>query len=163
MISWYQKNAYWIKWIISISLLIVIFIKIDIDYFYKAFTIVGWQYYVFLIIISLVLQLISALKWQFFLPDHSFVELFKLCLISFFYSFLLPSSLTGDATRAIKTDKKDKGNTVVFTSIFFDRWLGLYSIIIIMLVSFLFISLKSLMIFVYPVMGNQHSLLNLVR
>jgi len=150
MIDWYRKNNYWVKWIISIGLLCIIFYRVDLKFFFEAFKTVGWEYYLLLILILFGLQTLSALKWKVFLPNHSFGELLKLNLVANFYAFLIPSSFTVDATRAIKTDKKDKGSIGVITSVFMDKWLGLLSVIILMLFSFCFYSIQKIDVFFVP-------------
>jgi hypothetical protein len=105
-------------------LLLFIFYKIDFDSFLKSFDLVPWWYFPFSIIVTLLIQLLATYRWNLYLPEHSFKELFRLNLISQYYMFLLPSSITADVAKIAQTDTKNKSKSHIASGLLLDRIIG---------------------------------------
>jgi hypothetical protein len=109
--------------------LLFIFYKIDFDSFLKSFDLVPWWYFPFSIIITLIIQLLATYRWNLYLPEHSFKELLYLNLISQYYMFLLPSSITADVARITQVDTKNKGKIHVASGLLLDRIIGFLALL----------------------------------
>ncbi len=134
MKQFYSKYKYWFKWFFSISLLLFIFYKIDFDSFLKSFDLVPWWYFPFSMIITLIIQLLATYRWNLYLPEHSFKELFRLNLIGQYYMFLLPSSITSDVAKIAKADTKNKSKIHIASGLLLDRIIGF--MVLLLLTSF---------------------------
>jgi len=131
--QFYQKYKYWLKWVFSIALLIVVFYKVDVKMVISNFKLVPWWYYPVLFIIAMLLQVIATIRWRFFLPDKSFSELFKLNLIGIYYSFILPSSVTGDVAKVVQIKEPSKGKSHVVAGLIIDRLIGFLSMTLLLI------------------------------
>jgi len=131
-----KKNWYWIKWVISILLLALVFYQIDFEKFRESLGLVTWWFYPASFAIFLIGQWISTYRWQMFLPQHPFMDLFKLNLMSQFYAFLFPSSLTGDVAKVVQIDKSKGGTSNTVASVFLDRAFGFVALLLLMVLSF---------------------------
>ncbi len=147
MKQFYNKYNYWFKWIFSISLLIYIFYKIDINSFLKSFSLVPWWYFPLAITLKFILQLLATYRWNLLLPEHSFIELLRLNLISQYYMFLLPSSITADVAKITQADSKNKGKSHIASGLLIDRIIGFMILVILIIYSLLNINHYQLNIF----------------
>jgi len=138
MKQFYQKYKYWLKWIFSISLLMLVFYKVDVSMVISNFKLVPWWYYPVTFLIAMILQIIATIRWRFFLPEKSFSELFKLNLIGIYYAFILPSSVTGDVAKVVQIKEPTNGKTYVAAGLIIDRLIGFLSMILLLIPSILF-------------------------
>ena len=140
--NFYQNYKYWLKWIFSIGLLIIVFYKVDIGLVINNFKLVTWWYYPISFILAMLLQVIATIRWRFFLPDKSFSELFKLNLIGIYYSFILPSSITGDVAKVIQIKEPAIGKSHVAAGLIIDRLIGFLSMTLLLIPAILFSKLS---------------------
>lgn len=117
------------KWLFSILLIVVIGFRIDFGLLLVTLTRIPWWSFPVGLFLAIMSQILATLKWQIFLPNGSFKRLFELNLISQFYQFLLPSSLTGDFTRALKINGLYEDLEDAHSSIIVDRVTGVFSLI----------------------------------
>ena len=92
-------------------------------------------YFALLILISMMLNLVSSVKWSLFLHDKGIditqFRLFKLYLIGKFFSNFLPTMVGGDVTRAYLLGKEINSHSQSIASVFLERITGLYGLVII--------------------------------
>ena len=81
-------------------------------------------------------QLLSALRWRLVLGDEgsSFTYLLRLYLISLFFSLFLPTSVGGDAVRAVAISRSSRRPAWAVSSIVFERRLGLVAMFLLLAV-----------------------------
>src|SRR3989339_49832 len=122
------------KIFVSISLLTYIILKIDWN---EAFNnLEGANYYLLVMAFSLniVERLILTYKWNQLIRirgiDISFFRLFSINLIGGFWGLFLPSSLGTDVVRGYYLVKNNGEKSVSVSSIFVDRILGLFSLLL---------------------------------
>lgn len=84
------------------------------------------------------------------MPKNNFKELLKLNFIAQFYSFALPSSLTGDISRVINVDKKNTTINDAIVSILIDKIIGFFAILSLCLIAIYYTSIASLKVFLLP-------------
>jgi uncharacterized protein (TIRG00374 family) len=137
----YQKYKYWLKWIFSIALLIVVFYNVDASKVINNFKLVPWWYYPTSFLIAMLLLVIATIRWRFFLPEKPFSELFKLNLIGIYYAFILPSSVTGDVAKVVQIKEPTNGKTYVAAGLIIDRLIGFLSMTLLLIPSILFCKL----------------------
>jgi uncharacterized protein (TIRG00374 family) len=94
---------------------------------------VPWWFYPVSFLIAMLLQVISTIRWRFFLPEKSFAELFKLNLIGIYYSFILPSSVTGDVAKVLQIKEPTKGKSHVVAGLIIDRLIGFLSMTLLLI------------------------------
>jgi uncharacterized protein (TIRG00374 family) len=125
--------SYISRWATSVALIVIIMVRVDFSALKQ--TLLGADIWVYPagILIAILSQIIATLKWRTFLPVSSFAKLLQLNLISQFYLFLIPSTLTGDVTRALKIDDVQQDLTDAHASIFLDRLIGLLSLLVMMI------------------------------
>jgi uncharacterized protein (TIRG00374 family) len=110
------------------------------------FKLLPWWFYPASFIVAMVSQVIATIRWRFFLPEKSFSELFKLNLIGIYYSFILPSSITGDVAKVLQIKEPAKGKSHVVAGLIIDRLIGFFSMTLLLIPAIL---LSKLAIF-YP-------------
>jgi len=109
---------------------------------------VPWWFYPVSFLIAMLLQVIATIRWRFFLPEKSFAELFKLNLIGIYYSFILPSSVTGDVAKVLQIQEPTKGKTNIVAGLIIDRLIGFLSMTLLLIPA---IILSKVAIF-YPIL-----------
>jgi len=125
------KKKYWklLKILITISLFLIIILKVDLVKSIKLFKEVNLFIFIplFLYIPAL---LISTIKWKISLDNKEDLwPLFKIYWISGFFSNFLPSTIGGDSYKVLKLRKKI-GVKNVLESVIFDRFSGVLGLII---------------------------------
>jgi len=133
-----KKIKFLIKLIISLSLLFLLFGRIDMGEFIHVLKMTN-----FLILIPLLLYIpalwLSAIRWKIILNDDSkLAELFKVYWISNFFSNFLPTSFGGDIYKVIYMKSKHQASYIT-SSVVMDRLSGLFGLIILGALSSLFL------------------------
>jgi uncharacterized protein (TIRG00374 family) len=104
----------------------------------KVFSELKPVYFVLLILLSIILNLVSSVKWSLFLHDKGIditqFKLFKLYLIGKFFSNFLPTMVGGDITRAYLLGKEINSHSQSMASVFLERITGLYGLAIIAII-----------------------------
>lgn len=86
--------------------------------------------YVFwLVVIAILLNVVSAVKWRLFIRAHghdaTIWHLFKLYMVGNFFNAFSPSYLVGDVTRTLRLGKSLESQKDAFVSTFLERFTGL--------------------------------------
>ena len=152
MKNFYQKYKYWLKWIFSLTLIICVFYKVDFNALQDGFKLITWWYYPISILFFILLQLISTKRWKLFLPNNKFKELLKLNFIAQYYAFIIPSSITGDVTKAVQVNKNNNSNSNIISGLIIDRWIGFICLIGIVVVALHYCQVPLFKKFLFPVL-----------
>jgi uncharacterized protein (TIRG00374 family) len=95
-----------VKGVISISLMTILFLKVDLSVMKKSFLSADPGYLVFAVILSFAAWMIATLKWQWLLAalgvNPSYGDLLSLNFISIFYSFFLPGQISSEIAKGIR-------------------------------------------------------------
>jgi glycosyltransferase 2 family protein len=84
------------------------------------------------VLLYLSAQLASSFRWQLLLLDRFTIKrLFSIYMIGAFFGSFLPGIIGGDAVRAYYLNKKAKKMSTTLASIFMDRYLGYFSLMLI--------------------------------
>lgn len=90
------------------------------------------EYLAVLLLLQVLLNGVSSLKWQLFLRDRgvevSYGQLFRLYLIGRFFNNFLPSMVGGDITRAYMLGRKIKSQAASTASVTMERATGLIAL-----------------------------------
>jgi uncharacterized protein (TIRG00374 family) len=78
-------------------------------------------------------NLISAYKWNTFLPESPFLQLLKFEFISQYYSLILPGQVAGEAMKIYFLGKGQKNAEQIAVSVFFDRLTGIIGLLLVAL------------------------------
>ncbi len=141
----FKKNLFWVKLIFAVILIFLLFYKIDIAQSFSLFSEIN-----LLVLIPLVLYIpaliLTTFRWKIILDKKiNFYSLFKINWISNFFSNFLPSTIGGDSYKVVKL-RKVFGIKRVTTSVVFDRFSGIFSLIILSVV---------FSTFFYPMINNK--------
>lgn len=134
------KERVWLigKIVVSASLIIYFFKKIDIAQVNHCFVTCHISWLLWAIILSFLANAVSTYKWQILLNTVDvkigFKKLFSLNLVSLFYNLFLPAGpLSGEIIKGIKLTNLCKRGREVLISIAMDRLTGMLALIILAL------------------------------
>lgn len=119
-------------WFIAAICLFLLFRAIDLSALTKLFFTLSLPVLLILIFISLILVLISAIKWQKFIQflgkKVSLQKLFGLYLEGYYFNLIVPSYLGGDAVRSFQIGK-EVGQHNAAASTILERYTGLFAML----------------------------------
>lgn len=128
-----------LKFVVSISLLIFLFSRIDLDALLRGALSADVVLYTAGFLLSLIKIVIGAWRWQLLLASKKrcvhLLKLTQIYLISSFYNLLLPTALGGDVVRIIMASKEIDSKSEAVSSVFIERFLGFFSLSTIALLS----------------------------
>jgi len=130
IINWIKRHAYWLKWVFSLGLLIVVLLKIEWSTLVSALLLVSWWYYPLALLLVLFAQVLATWRWKLFLPDDRFWTLFRFNLIAQFYAFSLPSALSGDVMKVVHMKNNSQSKSYYAATVYMDKLLGLLALFI---------------------------------
>ncbi len=126
-----------IKNVFAIALIAALFLVVDLKELKTAFLQLTWQSITCLLLISVILIYISALKWSLFVETLAFkvsvIKLFGLYLVGYFINLLLPSYVGGDAVRSFYIGKR-VGHYEAFSATILERYTGIVAMVVLALV-----------------------------
>jgi uncharacterized protein (TIRG00374 family) len=122
-----------VKTIISLSLLMFIFTRINLGEFWQQLQYLSWFFVVFALTYYTGCQWLSCLRWQIILKatGHSvpMITLLSSYFGGMFLNTFLPSSIGGDVYRVYQVAKESKDSEVAFVSVFLERTTGLFALL----------------------------------
>jgi glycosyltransferase 2 family protein len=127
-----KKHAYWLKWVFSLGLLIVVLLKIEWSTLGSALLLVSWWYYPLALLLVLFAQVLATWRWRLFLPEDRFWTLFRFNLIAQFYAFSLPSTLSGDVMKVVHIHHEKRSASYYAATVFVDKIIGLLALFILL-------------------------------
>ncbi len=94
------------------------------------FSRIDWFYFALSLVLSPVMIVVSCLKWKMILDAGgnriSFVTLFRIYLIGYFFSNMLPSTVGGDVVRSYYAGKLMQDQSYSAIAIFIERFSGIF-------------------------------------
>lgn len=144
--SWRKPLFTTIKILVSLGLLYFVFTKIDWDLLAEEWRIAN-KFLLFIGFISfLISQVLSVLRVDLYFKKAeiqlSFINNLRLYLLGMFYNFFIPGGVGGDAYKVIALNKHfDQPVKTITSAVFFDRFIGLCAICILICLGIVFIPL----------------------
>lgn len=144
--SWRKPLFTTIKILVSLGLLYFVFTKIDWDLLAAEWKIAN-KFLLFVGFISfLISQVLSVLRVDLYFKKAeiqlSFINNLRLYLLGMFYNFFIPGGVGGDAYKVIALNKHfDQPVKTITSAVFFDRFIGLCAICILICLGIVFIPL----------------------
>jgi len=129
--------------IISLALLIFLYFKINWQGLGDVLISARWSYVCLSFFALLFAWLINSYKWQFILKPFGLarpvIYLFKLNLITFFYSLVLPGGqLVGEVLKCLHLAKNEQEKSLFIFSVFLDRLTGFLAYVLLGFVALVF-------------------------
>lgn len=93
-------------------------------------------------VLTLLNMVIAALRWYLLLHalhiDAAFGRVLKLLFIGMFFNVFLPGGLAGDIVRSVQAKNEGSSFEDAFSSVFTDRLLGLFGLVLLAMIGFVF-------------------------
>lgn len=96
IVSYWTRYGYLLRWFISLLMLVIVIFKIDFRVLGELTRTVTWLYYIFGTLLALLANVLASYRWKLLTTGIDFTELFRLNLISNFYSFLSGTTVLAD-------------------------------------------------------------------
>ena len=143
-----------IKIVIGISLLVALLIWNDTgSKFLQIISEFRWEYIFALMLLGVVMNFVSSMKWELFLKDRGMhipiTRLFNLYVVGIFFNNFMPSMVGGDLTRVYLLGRQIESHSKSAASVFLERFTGLLAMIL-MAITF---SLFNIQILGEPIIG----------
>lgn len=137
-----RKQTTLAKLAVSLVLLAVLFCRIDWRDSLQTILGISVPFIGLLLLISLIMILISCLKWQIFLSSRGthvpLGRLFLLYLVGYFFNNFAPGSVGGDIVRGLMLGEQIGNRPDSFGSVFLERFTGFMALISTALIASLF-------------------------
>jgi uncharacterized protein (TIRG00374 family) len=127
-----------IRIVVSLTLLVIIFMRIDFSGVGEILSYVQFQYVFFSFLVYLLSVFVFALKWKVLLPNQYFLPLLKLTIVGLFYSMIIPGQIAGDGIKAYKLGKEKQNMVHSGISVILDKFLGFVVICVLAIIGLLF-------------------------
>lgn len=138
-----------IKTVVAVVLLTLLFLAVDLRELWTALRHLTLTNIAYLLLISVGLVYVSALKWSYFLAAFgngvSVLRLFNLYMLGYFVNLILPSFVGGDAARSYYLGKK-VGHHEALAATILERYTGLVAMVILSFGFMWFVDLVTLQI-----------------
>jgi uncharacterized protein (TIRG00374 family) len=118
-------KRYLIKWAVSIALIFFALRAVEIDSVFSALKSVELSLYAMVIFTAWCIQLATTAKWRLLNSTLDFWQMFRTNIVSHYYAFLVPSSLTGDVARVLKLEGANQNRDLHAAVVIVDRLTGL--------------------------------------
>jgi glycosyltransferase 2 family protein len=128
-----------LKICISLGLLYLVLSRTGLDQIFSVLSTISPTAFLSAIALFLFAQFISTLRWKLLLPGGINIrKLFSLYMIGSFFNTFLPGLVGGDAVKGYYLFQATGKGTLAFASVFMDRYLGLFIMIVISALAFPF-------------------------
>ncbi|MFH1453389.1 MAG: lysylphosphatidylglycerol synthase transmembrane domain-containing protein [Armatimonadota bacterium] len=131
---------------IGVILLIFLFKKINFSEVLANFKELNLSIIILIFALTVAGQLLLILRWQVILSKLksgcSFPRLFKAFFIGLFFNIFLPATVGADAVKGYVLYRDNKKLQISFFSVFVDRYIGLFSLILMAFTASFFVDLK---------------------
>ena len=119
----------WLRWGVSGALLALLFTRFDFKTILQVCLRATPGFFLGALLLYVVSQVLSALRWQNLARGIGFEVRFVECLefyaIGMFFGLVVPSTIGSDAARALYLGERAPGRTAAFSTVLFDRLIGL--------------------------------------
>lgn len=132
MNAWVTTNRtrYILRILLSAALLAIVLLNVDVHAVVAAFAMFSWWYFAAAIPLQALTFVVVALRWWVVRPETALRRILHVTLSSQYVVFVLPSSVTFDATRVLSTRSDPGGITRNVASIFIDKIIGVACVMI---------------------------------
>ena len=124
-----QKLILFLKTIVSIGLLLLVFTRVDINQAWRQLQTLNVAFIVSALLYYTGLQWLSCLRWQVVLRSTNYsvpmTSLLSSYFAGMFLNFFLPGALGGDVYRVYRVAKATKDSEAAVVSVFLERFTGL--------------------------------------
>ena len=146
--SWRKPFFTTLKILISLGLLYFVFTKIDWQLLGEEWKTANKLFLVLAFFSFLISQIFSVLRVDLYFKkagiELSFANNARLYLLGMFYNFFIPGGVGGDAYKVIALNKHfDQSVKTITSAVFFDRFIGLCAICILICLGIIFIPLET--------------------
>jgi uncharacterized protein (TIRG00374 family) len=128
-----------IKCLLSLTFFSVLVSFVQGNELAQIFSQLNWFYMVITFAVTLVMVIASCAKWKliFDLKEQSpsFFQLFKIYLIGYFFSNILPSTVGGDVVRSYYAGKLIQNQSYAAVSVFVERFSGIFFLFIVVTIA----------------------------
>ncbi len=133
--------------LVSAALLAFVLYRAGLTDLWQAIRQTDYFFLIISIILTPLLILVSAWKWQVILQAFNIhvplTRCFWLYMVGYFFNTVLPTNVGGDVVRAYSLGQSTSQRARVFSSVFVERFTGLTALLFMALVAF-FVALRSL-------------------
>lgn len=131
-----------VKVVISLSLIVLLFLKIDTINIFKNIVLLNRRYIPLIVSLIALNYVISSVRWKYLLihknnEKASLSYLTSLYFVGAFFNNFMPTSVGGDVYKIYKLGKKIGSNSDAFTATFMERFTGLISLAFISTIGFI--------------------------
>ncbi|MHA1677507.1 MAG: lysylphosphatidylglycerol synthase transmembrane domain-containing protein [Promethearchaeota archaeon] len=130
---------------LAFSLILIFFLikHIDFTILLNNVSKINFILVIFALFLLFIGVLISSLKYYYIIKDNinyklTFIQILKYYFIGIFFNNFLPGTISGDLVRAYKVNKHGKNKFYSFFSIVLERYLGFFSLIILVIILVIF-------------------------
>jgi uncharacterized membrane protein YbhN (UPF0104 family) len=128
------------KALVSITLLFLIFRKASPEKIFDIVKTIPLSSFFLSVLLILFSVVVATRRWKLFIPSNPPMgRLFSFYLIGTFFNTVMPGIIGGDAVKAYYLNRDEEDIPGTLASIFFERFLGYVSLIILCIVSYPFI------------------------
>jgi len=118
-----------IKLILSIAFFSVLLSFVRGNELLKLFSQINWLFFILSFVVTITMVGASCAKWKIILDlksDLSYWELFRIYLVGYFFSNILPSTVGGDVVRSYYAGKLIQNQSFSAVSVFVERFSGIF-------------------------------------
>jgi glycosyltransferase 2 family protein len=130
------------KLIISLAFFSVLLSFVRGNELVAVFKNINWPFFIFSFIVTFIMLAASCAKWKIILDlkeqPPSYWQLFKIYLIGYFFSNILPSTVGGDVVRSYYAGKLIENQSYAAVSVFVERFSGIFFLFLLVAVAPLF-------------------------
>jgi uncharacterized membrane protein YbhN (UPF0104 family) len=138
--NWRKILLIFAKALVSITLLYLIFRKSSPDEILEIINTIPLSSFFLSVLLTLFSVAVATRRWKLFIPSNPPTgRLFSYYLIGTFFNTVMPGIIGGDAVKAYYLNRDEEDIPGTLASIFFERFLGYVSLIILCIVSYPFI------------------------
>ncbi len=134
-----NKRKVIIKSLISGAFFWVLFSFVQKKELIEVFSRINWFYFAVAFALSPLGVTLSTLKWKMILDVQesqiSFMKLYKIYLVGYFFSNILPSTVGGDVVRSVYAGNKIENQAFSAVSVFLERFTGLFLLLILVILA----------------------------
>ncbi|MFQ5900223.1 MAG: lysylphosphatidylglycerol synthase transmembrane domain-containing protein [Thermodesulfobacteriota bacterium] len=138
-----KTGVFLIKVLVSISLLVFLFWKTDMDLFLKTASSLDIRLFITAAILYIGCQYVSSFRWKVLLLAHNITvstpRLFSFYLVGMFFNNFLPGSIGGDVVKGYDFYRHSRRGKESATTVFLERYVGLVALFIIGLTALVFL------------------------
>ena len=120
-----------LKIAVSAALLFVLLVQTDQHQLITVVSATPWWLIPSMLALSFVSLAVSAKRWQVLHGNSSFSELFATSIVSQLYVFIVPTVLSGDAARVVKSTSDQTSGYRALIVVILDRLVGLISLLMV--------------------------------